>query len=395
MSRHAPFERFDAAHRLVLKLCHPAGEWELPELGSVDAWAVVELVRRYRCGPLVHVMQRERPADAPCGAPLTTILDACRRDHADLAPRAQAFAATLRDTVCVLLDHGIETIVLKGQALARVLHHDLAYKDMNDVDILVRPELYHRAAEVLANAGYILARGPTWFERRMWVHHWAPLEGPRGVSIDLHWNLAGRHAYRIEPASLWARSVPLDLDGVTARRLSDVDLWTHQVIHFHYYRQRLSDTFDILHAFRLARRTHSRAELADASKEVGAEEALFNTASYCALFSDAPELEALATMVRAPRTFWRREAGNRASQPQCLLTHRGRYFGTLELAIADGLARRGADRLAHLSRAAALAFLPAIPHVRHLENDPSIKNVRPRHYLWHWLRLLYYYRRVV
>ena len=55
---------------------------------------------------------------------------------------------------------GIETMILKGAALALLHYRDLGLRSLGDVDVLVRPHDVRRAVDVLTGRGWDPARRP-------------------------------------------------------------------------------------------------------------------------------------------------------------------------------------------------------------------------------------------
>lgn len=87
-----------------------------------------------------------------------------------------------------LRSNGIDCILLKGAAIASWLYHDRV-RPYLDVDLLVSPAQFERAAEVLAELGYV-----HWLEGAA-AAELGPKErelfGPEGVCIDLHLGFVG------------------------------------------------------------------------------------------------------------------------------------------------------------------------------------------------------------
>jgi hypothetical protein len=120
--------------------------------------------------------------------------------------RNQIFCRSAGAAILDLQAAGIETLVLKGGALALLDYHDLGARAMVDLDVLVRPEQVGRAAEILKTAGWRpVMRRPTDLLGVVTAHPFLH-EGGRG--IDLHWHALGR---RQSDDDLWANAVPLTL----------------------------------------------------------------------------------------------------------------------------------------------------------------------------------------
>ena len=64
------------------------------------------------------------------------------------------FRSELRNILKALEKHGIDTIVLKGVALAETAYGNIGLREMLDIDILVRPEKAMLAYAAVENLGY-------------------------------------------------------------------------------------------------------------------------------------------------------------------------------------------------------------------------------------------------
>ncbi len=102
---------------------------------------------------------------------------------------------------------GIETIVLKGAALAQTVYEDIGLRPMNDIDLLVRPEDVEKAVAIMRRLDYQL-NAPPEHRRGMWktIHYDYPLKHrDDGLLVELHWNVIGPHSDWREPPTeiLW------------------------------------------------------------------------------------------------------------------------------------------------------------------------------------------------
>src|SRR5688572_19708204 len=106
------------------------------------------------------------------------------------------------ETVQLLEQHGIASIVLKGPLLAQRLYGDLGLRMCSDVDLLVRPEDSLRAARLLSDSGYHhhTALDPRSLQLHRMVYHDAAFVHPdNGTLIELHSHIAQPHySYRVD-----------------------------------------------------------------------------------------------------------------------------------------------------------------------------------------------------
>jgi hypothetical protein len=128
--------------------------------------------------------------------------------------------------LAALSDSGIDTIVLKGAALVERHYRDSGVRLMYDVDVLVRPEAAHRAAEALERSG--------------WEHEVAAdlddllpvIQGTRFANstgaIDLHWHAMWSPAPEDD---FWGAAEPAEIGGVSTLRLCPADQLLHVCVH--------------------------------------------------------------------------------------------------------------------------------------------------------------------
>jgi hypothetical protein len=99
-----------------------------------------------------------------------------------------------------LTQAGVRCILLKGPALAALLHGDGAFRPYVDVDLLVAPADVARAENVLGELGFeqLVDDAQLGGHRRLHAHEWRRAGGP---SVDLHRTLPGARA---DPATVAA-----------------------------------------------------------------------------------------------------------------------------------------------------------------------------------------------
>jgi hypothetical protein len=149
--------------------------------------------------------------------------------HGDVRRRAAMFELK-RDRVLALLDSArVRSLLLKGAALACSVYDEPGQRDMEDLDLLVRPRELKRALRALAEDGY---RGPAtrqelWAYRRHHFH--IPLEHPRSIYVEIHWALTRPHSpVRIDPSAVFEQGRELVLDGGLPRLAPRAE---HMILH--------------------------------------------------------------------------------------------------------------------------------------------------------------------
>ena len=110
----------------------------------------------------------------------------------------------------ILIDAGVETIILKGAALALDLYGDMAIRPMRDIDLLVRQDMMPLARETFLAAGYTQGIEP--FPGAALLYENEVAFGKPGFGegyLELHWSLFDSPYYQ--------RVLPLDWFWQTAR----------------------------------------------------------------------------------------------------------------------------------------------------------------------------------
>jgi Uncharacterised nucleotidyltransferase len=121
---------------------------------------------------------------------------------------------------------GLETMVLKGAALASCYYHDVGARPMDNFDVLVPSERAGDAMAVLREAGWTSREAQP--DAAILRHHAAPFDGPDGAVFDLHWHLQWE---AVDDEAMWDAAEPLTIFGVRTRRLCAADQLLHVCVH--------------------------------------------------------------------------------------------------------------------------------------------------------------------
>lgn len=134
--------------------------------------------------------------------------------------------SALADAVTSLHRVGIETLVLKGAALAIQVYGRIGHRPMSDVDLLVPTDGADAALQVLEGCG--------WQRKARPQRHAVALGRDDGQELDLHRHVAREFILADEASSsddFWQRSVTLDVAGVHTRALDPADMLLHVCVH--------------------------------------------------------------------------------------------------------------------------------------------------------------------
>lgn len=198
------------------------------EMTPEQAALVIEAAQHHKLVPALLARQMSRPLFEKEAATRLRIV------HRVTAWRADAARAQLVEAARAMTQRGIEVIVLKGIVCAEVLTPGQARRS-GDHDLLVRRTDLDAANAVLAELGYEQRASEFMSidEFRSNHHHDAPWYRHGGiVPFEVHHHpLAAQFQAAMAIEGLWERSVPFVLDGISLRRLSDVDQVLHLAVH--------------------------------------------------------------------------------------------------------------------------------------------------------------------
>jgi Uncharacterised nucleotidyltransferase len=128
---------------------------------------------------------------------------------------------------------GIETMVLKGAALAILHYKDCGLRPMNDFDVMVPVEQISAAIELMRKLGWNpMPRSPEALtESYLSIVNSHGFVHNAGRECDLHWHLFPECCHPDADIDFWQRSIPLQIHGVSTRSLSPTDHLLHICVH--------------------------------------------------------------------------------------------------------------------------------------------------------------------
>jgi hypothetical protein len=199
----------------------------LPAPQAHAAWQAlrprVDLARLDRASlrllPLLDANLRRHGIDEPLGDAL-----ALAREQA--AARNRALFRVGRRLLATLADAGIDTLMLKGGALAATVYGDPGLRPMSDLDVLVPTARARAAIDALERQGWAprIAVTPGFIR----TQHAADMVAEGGTAkCDLHWHAYWECCRPDADTDLWAASTALDFEGVPTRALAPADQLLH------------------------------------------------------------------------------------------------------------------------------------------------------------------------
>lgn len=148
------------------------------------------------------------------------------------AKNQKLFAAVL-PALRHLKEEGIPFLFLKGAALNEIYRQFGGTRPMDDVDILVRPHDFARAAKAIGFEGFRPRENLT-TERLsdlLRFRHELTLSRDDGVTLDVHWYLVSDAYDTAADDRFWGEAVPYSLGSFAGRALNASDQFVHTCLH--------------------------------------------------------------------------------------------------------------------------------------------------------------------
>ena len=153
--------------------------------------------------------------------------------EANIAIAAQQLLAevTFKNVRDLLAEKGIEVLLLKGPHLGNTVYDSPKDRLYGDLDILVRPEDFERATNVLLENGFKPFTFDTFTpEIRRDFKHWE-FRSPWGILVELHRWLSGHDRYPLDSVGLFPRAEKFVFGETPAMGLGVEDLLLHLCLH--------------------------------------------------------------------------------------------------------------------------------------------------------------------
>ncbi len=133
---------------------------------------------------------------------------------------------------------GVETVLMKGAALAHTVYPSPRCRPKGDLDIWIRPEQYGEAIQALKRLGYHpqdRQDRPPPLKLLYGGEQQLRSDAPGTGLIELQWPaIRGewlRHAARIDHQGIWRRKLPIQIDAQISHVMAPEDLLIHLCIH--------------------------------------------------------------------------------------------------------------------------------------------------------------------
>lgn len=146
-------------------------------------------------------------------------------------------------------ENGIEFIVLKGIPMVERVYHDLSYRAVSDIDILIKKEQYGKAAQLLESMGYFHPTAAMQKLSKSYSKEWAEQEMreiayeknalPFPITVDLHQDINlfinsdyMNSLYPMKELDWFAQVTQIELGGQKIPCLSNEFEFLFLVFHF-------------------------------------------------------------------------------------------------------------------------------------------------------------------
>lgn len=156
----------------------------------------------------------------------------------------------LQKITAEMAGRGIEAAILKGGALAFCVWPSMSLRQMQDIDLVVRPNDLKAAAEALEAIGYVSDREHSveWYVNNRSLHLPEFRHREIGIEVELHQYFSPNAYFDADQDQFWSRSEVADLGGFHGRALCADDMLIHLCLHVtcsHFLCDNLRSLLDI------------------------------------------------------------------------------------------------------------------------------------------------------
>jgi hypothetical protein len=190
--------------------------------GKLDWNYLCEKARQQRLMPLLyHHLNSVDPQSVPI-----PVLSSMRSEFVENSKRCLYLFTELRKLLRLFDEHGISPVVFKGPVLATVAYGDIGLRQSGDIDILIEPDAFGLAKELLASAGYRMEPSLTKSQESSHLRFHCEIQFVSDdVSVvDLHWGLSPKSfPFALDPQQVLKRSETLTIQGTSLLTFSRED----------------------------------------------------------------------------------------------------------------------------------------------------------------------------
>ena len=156
-------------------------------------------------------------------------------------------------------NRNVDTMVLKGAALANTVYGNIALRSMFDIDILVQQKDLSCVRDIMFDLDYIVnthVKSEEWYSRRHGFHLAPFVHKRKYINVEVHWNVA-KKTFDIDINKWWKRAVRVAIDNYEALIPSAEDMLLHLCLHLHHQnynvgiiKRGMCDIYETLHYYK-------------------------------------------------------------------------------------------------------------------------------------------------
>ena len=155
--------------------------------------------------------------------------------YANLARNMYLFSE-LRRILEAFNNREVDTMVLKGAALANTVYDDIALRYMVDIDILVKQEDLPYVKGIMTDLDYTVnaeVRSEEWYNKKHGFHLAPFKHNKKSIPIEVHWGIS-KKSFNIDITKWWKRTRKVEFDNYTVFIPSAEDMLLHLCLHLHH-----------------------------------------------------------------------------------------------------------------------------------------------------------------
>lgn len=139
-------------------------------------------------------------------------------------------------SLCKLFEeNGIPIAIFKGSVLSQMAYSEIALRAAGDIDVLIRPQDFAQARQLLESLGYEMTPKLTQAQLDSHLNHHCELQFMRDdwfTIVDLHWALAPKSfVFKLETDEVMSRLQSVEIGGVKIKTLATEDLILYLSMH--------------------------------------------------------------------------------------------------------------------------------------------------------------------
>ena len=163
-------------------------------------------------------------------------LDKLKKAYYSNLARNMYLFAELRRILEAFKNNNIDTMILKGGALANTVYGNIALRSMWDIDLLVKQEDLSCAKGIMSDLDYTVnteVRSEEWYIKKHGFHLAPFMHNRKSIAVEIHWNIA-KKSYNIDINKWWKRALTAEIDNYNTFIPSAADMLLHLCLHLHH-----------------------------------------------------------------------------------------------------------------------------------------------------------------